>query len=282
MTTDRPRTIRRKARAVRGIPCLAALLLTAALAGCAPESYMWPDELPYAKLAAPYNATTLKASTTLDVLNVAQDPAQQVRRKDVEAVLLTQGDTAVAYSGRSKDGQKTWLNVVVFDEYRMTAKRKYFIYVDERAQTAPGHEVWYLPWFVLPPRAAVFFDSEFTVDPEILTTPYATEEAQRIAVVRWLAEQFANDVAALMGGPNKPTQGNEYILTSGMMVRQVFQGALTELDKSPDLAKNLSDEQGIEFPHLSLTSGRLRLLVDNDVAATTMRVNLPLAPLPAR
>jgi hypothetical protein len=261
---------------------MAALLLAAGLAGCSTESYMWPDELPYDKLAAPYNYTALKASTTLDVLNVAQDPEHQLARKDVEAVLLTQGDTVVGYSGRSKDGQKTWLNVVVFDEFRMTAKRKYFVYVDERAQTAPGHELWYLPWYLFPPRAGVLFDSQFTVDPEILTTPYATEEAQRIALVRWLAGQFANDLAALMGGPKNPTQGNKFILTSGMMVRQVFQGILVELDKSPDLAKNLSDEQGVEFPHMSLKSGRIRMLVDNDVATATIRVNLPMVPPPQR
>ncbi len=276
--TGRPRMICRKAHAVRGVPCMVALLLATILAGCSPVGYVWPDKLTYGKLSVPYRSTHLKASTTLDVLNIAQDPNYHFSRDDVTAALLTQGDTVVGYSGRSKDGRKTWLNMVVFDEFRMTAKRKYFFYIDEETETAPGKPTQYF----IPPRQGIVFDCQFAVDPEILTTPYATEEAQRIALVRWLAGQFGNDVAALMGGPKNPTQGNEFVLTSGMMVRQVFQGALTELDKSPDLAKNLSDEQGVEFPHLSLKSGHLRLLVENDVAATTIRVNLPMAPLPAK
>ena len=87
-------------------------------------------------------------------------------------------------------------------------------------------------------------------------------------------------MTALVGRPKNPAQGNEQILLSGMMVNQVFQGILVELAKSPGLAKNLGTEQGIQFPHTSLGEGRLRLLVQNDTAVVTIRVNLPLTPLP--
>ncbi len=129
------------------------------------------------------------------------------------------------------------------------------------------------------PRKGLLFDSEFVVDPEVLTTPYATEEAQKIAVVKWLAERFQSDVTALVGRPKAPAQGNEQIVVSGMMVNQLFQGILTELAQSPGLAKNLGTDQGIQFPHPSLGEGRLRLLVNNDTAVVTIRVNLPLTPL---
>ena len=55
------------------------------------------------------------------MLNVARDPAYQFPPGEAEPVLLTQSDTAIGYSGRSADTRKTWLDLIVFDEYRMTA-----------------------------------------------------------------------------------------------------------------------------------------------------------------
>jgi hypothetical protein len=274
MTTGRPRMTSRKAAAVAKVLCLAALLLVTALSGC---SYLPSKQLPYGTLAIPYDRTQLKKSTTLDVLNVAQDPAYQFSAKKVEAAPVTQSDTVVAYSGRSKDGRITWLNLVTFDEFRMTAKRKYFFCIDERAVRVPDRPKKSL----FPPRQGLLFDCEFALDPEILTTPYATDEAQKIALVRWLAGQFRSDVTALTGLAKNPTQGNKYIRTSAMMVRQMFQGILVELDKSPDFAKGLAGEKGVLFPHMSLNEGRVRLVVQNDLAAMKVRVNLPMvAPKP--
>ncbi|OFW63401.1 MAG: hypothetical protein A2Y74_02970 [Actinobacteria bacterium RBG_13_63_9] len=274
MTTGRPRSRSCRAEAVRGILCLGALLFATVGTGCA---YV-PDELPYAKLAIPYRSTQLKSTTTLDVLNIARDPAYRFKKSKAEPVLLTQSDTVVAYSGQSKDRRKTWLNMIVFDEYRMTATRKYFFCVDERAVTTGGRPSHLL----VPPRRGILFDSEFIVGPEVLTTPYATEEAQKTAIVRWLAERFKTDVAALIGSPRSPTQGNEQVTVATMMANQVFQGILVELAQSPGLARNLGDEQGIEFPHLNLDKGRIRMHVANDRAVVTIRVNLPMIPLQER
>ena len=272
MMIETPPTTSRKAHAVRAILCIAALLFAAVVCGC---SYVRPDKLPYAKLALPYRHTQLKSTTSLEVLNLARDPAYQFKPSEAEPVLLTQSDTVVAYSGRSTNGLKTWLDMVVFNESRMTATRKYFFCIDERAPTAPGRSRH--PWIV--PRKGLLFDSEFAIDPEVLTTPYATEEAQKIAILKWLAERFKNDVTILVGSPKNPSQGNEQGTVSGMMVNQVFQGILTELVQSPGLAKNLATEQGIQFPHISLGAGRIRLLVENDTAVMTIRVNLPMPPL---
>ncbi len=275
MTSERPRTIGRRARAVRGTLCRAALLLATILSGCSPLEYLPPEKLPYAKLAIPYSATELGRSTSLDVLNIARLPAYQFERDKVEQPLLTQSDTVIAYSARSADGLKTWLNMIVFDEFRMTATRKYFFCIDEQAEVAPTMPKYYL----IPPRQGVLFDSEFIIDPEVSTTPYATDEAQKIALIRWLSEQFENDVAALIGDPEDPVRGSELVALSGMMVRQVFTGILVELDKSPGLAANLDRPQGIGFPHISLDEGRIRMAVENNVAAVKIRVNLPMLPL---
>jgi len=270
--TGMPQPRRRHAHAVRATLGITALLFATVASGC---SLSGSDKLPYAKLALPYDRTQLKSTTSLDVLNLAHDPAYQFLPSEAEPVLLTQSDTIIAYSGRSAKRLKTWLDMVVLDEFRMTASRKYFFCIDERTTTdpsRPGHR-----WLV--PRKGLLFDSEFVVDPEVLTTPYATEEAQKIAIVKWLAERFRNDVTALVGRPKAPAQGNEQIVVSGMMVDQVFQGILTELARSPGLAKNLGTDQGVQFPHVSLGEGRLRLLVNNDTAVVTIRVNLPLTPL---
>lgn len=275
MTTGRPRIIRRKAKAVRGVLCMAALLFATCLSGCGALSYLPPERLPYARLAFPYAHVQLKTSATLDVLNLARAPEYQLDRGATDELLLTQSDTAVAFSGRSKDKRKSWFTLVVFDEYRLTAKRKYFFLADEQAETVPTQPGQYL----VPPRKGLVFDAQFVVDPEILTTPYATQEAQKVAMVRWLAEQFQKDMTALLGGSDTPARGSTVLSTSGMMMRQTFTGLLAELGKSPGLAQMLADESGMEFPHVSMDKGRARLLAQDDVGAATIRVNFPLDPL---
>lgn len=277
MTTGRPPIIRRQARAARRILCMAALLFAIVLSGCAARGYLPPERLPYAKLAFPYTHTQLKTSATLDVLNLGRAPEYQFKQ-GADELLLTQSDTAIAFSGRSTDGRKSWLTLVVFDEFRLTAKRKYFFLVDEQAEavpTQPGR-------ILVPPRKGLVFDSQFVVDPELTTTPYATQEAQKIAMLRWLAEQFQRDMTALVGGSGAPARGSEQLSISAMMMRQTFTGLLIELDKSPGLAQMLANAAGLEFPHISMNKGRARLLVHDDLATLTLRVNFPMDPLPAQ
>ncbi|MEN6334140.1 MAG: hypothetical protein ABFE01_07740 [Phycisphaerales bacterium] len=272
MTTGTPPAASLQARAARATLFMAALLFAVTLSGCGGGEYFSP-KLPYAQLAIPYTATQLGRSTSLEVLNVAHDGAYQFDSDQVEQALLTQGDTVIAYSGRSADTRKTWLNLIVFDEYRMTARRKYFFCIDERAERVPDNPKKRL----FPPRKGILFDAQFVIDPEVLTTPYATEEAQRVAILQWLSGQVERDIAALVGDAKKPAQGSDAITLSGMMTGQVFQGVLVQLNKSPGLAKNLADERGIAFPHMSLDQGRIRLQTQNDLAAVTIRVNLPMA-----
>ncbi|MCU0916249.1 MAG: hypothetical protein MUC88_17065 [Planctomycetes bacterium] len=251
---------------------LAALLLLAAGSGCA---YVRTD-LPYAKLSLPYHRTQLKSSTSLEVLNLARDPAYQFAPDRADPVLLTQSDTAIAHSGRSADGRKTWLTLVAFDEFRMTAARKCFFCIDERATAVPDQRGRTL----FPPRRGLVFDAEVLVDPEVLTLPYATQEARQIAVAKWLAERFQSDMTLLRGNARNALQGNEQLTTAGLMVRQMFQGLLTELAQSPGLARNFATAPGVAFPHASLGPGRARLFIETDTALLTVRVNFPLPPSP--
>jgi len=272
MTIERPQTIGRRAGAAGSALLAAAGLWALCLCGCAIRGYLPPEQLPYAKLAIPYESTQLGTSTTLDVLSIARNPNYQFARDKADEVLLTQGDAAIAFSGRSEDKSKTWVNIVVFDEYRLTATRKYFFLVDERMEVAPTAKKHLL----IPPRRGIVFDAQFVLDPQILTTPYATEAARRIAILRNSAEQFQRDVAVLLGNPHDPAQGSASISVAAMMMGQTFTGLLIELDKSPGLAQNLTTERGVEFPHINLNKGRVRLFDQGNVAAVTIRVNLPL------
>lgn len=271
MTTGKSHAAGRTGCAARLTLCMAALLSAFLFSGCGAGGYL-SDKLPYSKLAIPYAAAQIGRSTSLDVLNLSRDGAYEFDPGQVDQALLTQSDTAVAYSGRSRDTRKSWLNLIAFDEYRMVARRKYFFSIDERLERVPDNPKKLL----FPPRKGIVFDAQFVIDPEVLTTPYATEEAQQAAIVRWLAGQFERDIVALIGDPKKPAQGSEVIVLSDAMVRQVFQSILVELARSPGLAKNLADEQGVRFPHMSLGKGHIRMVTQNDLGAVKIRVNLSM------
>jgi len=254
--------------------CIVALWVLSHLAGC---GALTSRKLPYAQLAAPYQQTQLKTTTTLDVLNMTRAPDYQLDADAVGETLLTQSDTAAALTGQSRNGLKTWVNLIVFNEHRMIAARKYFFCCDERAIAVPTD------WLLAPvsPRRGLLFDAEIIVDPVVRTTPYATEEARQIAILEWLAWQFQADTEAVTGNHEKRTGANEMVSTAGMMMNQVFRGVLIEIDKSPGLARQLADPTGVEFPHISLGTGRIQMLVQDDIATVAIRVNLPM-PSPQR
>lgn len=250
--------------------CLLALTGLFSLCGCSTS----PDEFAHAKLSGPYYATRLGASSTLDVLALTEAPDYQFDPEQIGKQLLSQSDTMVAMSGQSADGYKTWVNLVVFDERRMTARRKYFFCSDERATDTLTTSLESL----LGRGQGLLFDAQLLLDPEIRTTPYATEEARQIAILRWLADQFNADVRSLTSRADEPTNANELVSTAGLMMNQTFQGVLLALGKSPGLARNLTDLKGVAFPHISLNEGRIQMLATNDAVALKIRVNLPLTP----
>jgi hypothetical protein len=239
-------------------------------------AYVRHKRLPYDKLATPYRVTQLRASMPLQVFTVTESlDDYQFDPNHVEMMLLTQSDTMAAWSGRSADGFKTWLNLVVFDEYRGTARRKYFFCGDEQAVIVPPS--W--RYALTRPRRGVLFNAQVVIDPAVLTTPYATEEARQIAAVRWLAEQLQSDIRTVTGGSDRSDMANEGIAIAGMMMNQVFEGAIGQLTKTPAMARNLRNAKGVEFPHISMNTGRIQMLVDGDTATVRIRVNLPMMPL---
>jgi len=172
------------------------------LCGCAAQWYVRSDPLAYNRLVGPYRHIQLKAATTLDVLG-AFDLADY--RLDPDALakhLVSQSDRTIAVAAQSDDARRTWVTLVAFDEHRMTARRKYFFCIDERATAAPTERGQKL----VPPRNGLVFDAELVLAPEIQTTPYATAEARQLATVRWLIERFAADVQDLTDQPHRDNE----------------------------------------------------------------------------
>ena len=249
-----------------------ALALLGGVCGCATRRYLPSNQLPYETLAAPYRLTQLKTSTTLDVLGIIDAPEYQIKSKAAGVRLLNQSNTAIAVSGQSSDTFKTWVDLIVFDESRLTARRKYFFCSDERATSQPDRPTRVL----IPPRSGIVFDAQCVLPADLQTTPYATEEARLMAIVRWLSEQYGADAKNLTDDPTQPVQANEYVSLSAMMVNQDFQGLLIELTATPGLTRGLADDQGVEFPHISLGAGRIRLAVSDDIVTVKIHVNLPM------
>lgn len=241
--------------------CLFAFIFLCGLCGCSVVRYFQPEQCPREELSASYDQTALKSSSTLDVLGKIQS---------LQHELLSQSDVIVASSGQNKNDYRTWFTMVAFDEHTMIAKRKYFFLVDERAKISPTQ----LKRFLAAPRRGLVFDSQVVLEAEVLDKPYATEEAKHIAILRHVAKRLRKDIDELCGDTDGPSQGSKMLTVSGLLMNQLFGTVKLELDKSPVLAKRLSSKSGVEFNHISLDKGKIRMVVEDDIV--TVKIGLGL------
>lgn len=217
-------------------------ILSLGLYGCSAIQSIRRQQLSHEKLSASYNQATLKTSSSLDVLQVIRKTDSDLMPRLTETPLLSQNDTTIASTGQSKNGYKTWVTLVAFDEQSMVARRKYFYLIDEKAWIKPG----------------LIFDSQIVLPAEELDKPYITEEARQIAILKLVAESWHKDAGSL-------SHDNRTLAASGVLMDHVFKTILMEFDKSPSLAKNLSDKNGVKFNHINLDKGRIRTTVEGNV-----------------
>lgn len=236
-------------------------LLCWALYGCSQ-----PEMIAYDKLFAGYEQTRLKTSGSLDVLSMIRAPKSDVGAGSAITYLVSQSDTVAASLGRSKNGYKTWFTLVAFDEHTMTARRKYFYLVDEMARSAASQPIRLLTG----PERGLRFDCQMVMQTEVLAQPYATEQARQIAILKQVAENLRRDVDELTGRAGAPSQGNQVVTISAMVVNQVFETVLLELSKSSVPAQELTD--GYQFNHINFDKGRIRLTLQDDIA--TVKIGL--------
>ena len=230
-----------------------ALILFCWLGGCSaisPEVRMRQEVRLYDKdLSAAYDQTKVKKSLTLDVL------PKMGRSKDE---LLSQSESVVASLGQGKDGYKTWFTMVAFHEYELSVVRKYFFVVDEKVHNRA--------------KRGLRFDCETLLDKEELDNIRLAKGARQIAVLKNVLDNLQKDAAELVGDVNAPGQDNRMFDVSVMLVKQVFETALLDLDRSPALATKLSDPNGVEFDHLNFGAGRIRVQAEGNTVIVRIRL----------
>ncbi|MGB7582111.1 MAG: hypothetical protein WBL85_06655 [Sedimentisphaerales bacterium] len=215
-------------------------------AGCEAVVLVTPEgPLTNKQIYAQYQQTTLKRSTSADVLSRFGTP------KDT---LLSQSKSIAALAGTTKQGHKMWFNMVSFDESELIAKRKYYFISHERPK-----QLFVEPW------EGVDFGCQMVLSKEILDEPYADENARRIAILKKVDADTRKDTSEI--GTDNAT-----LNVSGMMAGQGMESLLTKLDASPALAVRLSEPNGVEFDHINLDKGRLRMVIDNDIVTVKMRL----------
>jgi hypothetical protein len=187
-----------------------------------------------------YDKTELKVSNAADVLSV-------IHLKKYE--LLSQSKSVIALQGIKKKTHKIWIKMVAFDEEKLTAQRKYLFVEDERPK-----------FFFTDPVEGARFECEMVLSKELLDKPYANENARRIAVLKQVLENFKKDILGVEGD-------NKMLKSCSMMINQALGAVVTQLEDktgSPALAARLEEPKGIEFSHLSYSTGRAGMVIECD------------------
>jgi len=202
-----------------------------------------------AELYESYNEIELGVSGSGEVLAVIHDP---------EYELLSQSKSVIAAFGQKKKGYKSWFNIVAFDENKLTAKRKYFFIVDEKAKGLP-----YVP------KRRLRFESRMVIESEVLDEPYVDQNARQIAILRQVVANFHRDV-------DEVKADNKKLDVCRMLINQTLETVLRELDESPVLASKLSSAEGVDFDHITLGKGSISMSVDEDIVDVRVRVGSSL------
>jgi len=193
-----------------------------------------------------YYEIELTVSNSADVLSTIYLPEHE---------LLSQSKSVVASWGEKKRrGYMSWFKMAGFDEDELKVSRKYVFVEDERPK-----RLFVEPW----PDAK--FDCAVMLDSNVLEEPYSDDNIRRIAILRQVLDDFKGDISEVRGD-------NKKLAELGMMVNQAFEAVLAKLDNWPALAKSLSDKQGIEFEHMSMDKGKIRLVVVDDIAQVRIRM----------
>ena len=241
----------------------AVLLLGTLLEGCSTVSpWARSRQLSYqAKLSAPYDRITLKQSIIQNAVPKIQRLQDDPGSGFAEAELISHSENVVISLGQSRDGFKTWFNMVTFQENELNAIRKYFFFVDDKARS-----------FELRPSQGLRFDCEMVIGEEMLAEPGTTENAQRIAMLRNVLDNFHKDINELRDDTDTPEQGNKMHDICRMLINQAFEVILRELDSSPVLATRLSQPGGVEFNHINFDKGKIQMVVSADIVTVKIRL----------
>lgn len=191
-----------------------------------------------------YYATTLKMSTSADVLGMLQD----------ETEYLSQSESVVASWGKAESKDRThWFNMVAFDEDAMTAVRKYGFILEETT--------WGLNRTPLP---ALRFDGEIVMPAEVLDEAYPSANAKLLALLTTTREMFQDDAAEI-------SFDSDVFRSSMMMVQQALNAVINRLTQSPAYAVKMPELEGMEFVHPTLGESRIRMVIEDDIVKVKIK-----------
>ena len=235
-------------------------LLSFSLCGCTISRRFNPDRAPYEKISACYNLVRLKTSSSHDVLRIFRATNHGLEPEFKGTHVFSQSDTAVASVGQSRKGYKTWFTLVAFDESSMATKGKYFYLVDEKALPETNR----LRNFHILPKPGLLFDCQIILSDEMLNKPYTTEQERQIAILKQVVKNLDSDAEQL-------SQDNQMLGISSMLIKQVLETVLLVLDKSPVLAKKLSEEGGVGFDHINFGTSLINVTTDENIVTVKIR-----------
>lgn len=242
------------------VPCLAILLSACLLGGCSDVSSVRRQNVfSQEELSSPYDRIAIAESLTIDALPKLQrfESERGPLLGGIEA--LSQGENIAVTLGQSKDGRKTWFNMVTFDEYKLDVIRKYFFCVDEDAARFPASV-----------RRGFRFECEMVLNEQLLTQAYPSDNAARIAILRYIRENLRKDIEDL-GAADSPEQHNKMLSVCGMLLSQTLEKILLKLESSPALASMLGEDAGVDFDHVNFGPGQVIMVFLGDLVALRIR-----------
>jgi len=225
-----------------------SIIATVFFAGCGieePLERVAKEPKPYTnRLPDAYKNMELAETTSAEVL-------EEIKLNKKE--LVSQSESVVCCWSEKKKTYQFWLTMAAFDEESSTVARKYFLAVDEK------------PWHLHNEGQKLRFDCQMILDEQTLAEPYANENEKRIAIVKKMLEMTRDDFLQVR-------KDSKVIDTGAMMTNQTIERILYVLSQSPQLATRLVEEGGMDFDHLTLDDGRVRLILCKNVAILKIRI----------
>lgn len=234
-------------RAAKTLVVIGVLGLCFVLAGCfvvdVGEFAAPAGPPPETEIYKPYYSTEVDVNTAADVLAIIHRP---------EYELLSQSKSVIASQGTKKRGHEDWFNIAAFDEDKLTVQRKYLFIYDARPK-----------YLFIEPWEGFRFHSQMVIPQDVLSKPYANENAKRIAILK--------DVLANVHSDSKDIAAdNKKINIYTMMINQSFEDVLLKLKETPALAARLNDPNGVEFDHMSMDKGKIQMQLNGDIATVKL------------
>jgi hypothetical protein len=225
---------------------LPTLMLAVLLQGCSVIDFARFESSPTnSEIISGYWRTGVKLSSPADVLDEMFMPEYET---------ISQTKRVIATAGQKKSGNETWTKIAAFDENESTARRKYVFIADEKPRT-----------LFAAPRANAYFEYQAVIDKNILDTPYASESARLIAILKNMREKAKTDIAEVAG------DNNVVRVCSGMFT-QSFASALAKLKTSPSETSKLNSNGGVSFSHPSFDEGRIQLGIEYEIATVRIKI----------